>query len=441
MAIKKQSLKRIKHNYRVCIKKAERFLKRKTLLGFVLLFAIAGVSLLIGSHALSPVVNVEPEQGSLRSPAITCADTTSTSGGCVDFASIKPPLTGIIDQHNIPQTSYQPAVTSYDVYVPWSNTQPTNGNSIAPNNVIDKAIQANPQGMRIKLLLEAGQYAPNWAKYLGKENDPTYVPPTICNDKGATLKCGTMPRFWDSGYQNAYTNYMKLLAAQYDNNPAIAQVDIAGCMTIYDEPFIREATPASNTSEYQRTGFTLAGDQQCEKSQIDAHKYWVHTPSYLALNPYQSWTGSGFNTNEDFTEQLIDYCRDPKELGNRCVLGNDSIGKNLTYYTCADITNASKWPTLADYGRMYTKMACSGAPIALLSATPTKIQNSGNTEACIVQWAIGLGAQSVEPPKGYDDPTDTTGTYMTVAQIAGFDTQFAANTTSSSLLPYNGCSV
>jgi hypothetical protein len=59
---------------------------------FVIVFAVIGVVLLIAARAANPVANIEPERGTITSPATACTDAGASSGSCVKFmAATTPP--------------------------------------------------------------------------------------------------------------------------------------------------------------------------------------------------------------------------------------------------------------------------------------------------------------------------------------------------------------
>lgn len=67
--------------------------QRYGLVAFIVVFAVAGVALLLATRAASPVVSFEPEKGSITAPAVACTDSGASSGGCLKFlpASAPPP--------------------------------------------------------------------------------------------------------------------------------------------------------------------------------------------------------------------------------------------------------------------------------------------------------------------------------------------------------------
>jgi hypothetical protein len=309
--------------------------------------------------------------------------------------ALKPALTGLLDRDGPPKPAYVSVMGGFVVNVHWADLQPTPGSAIASNNAIDLAIAALPQidpsgrmGLRVRLF--AGIYAPAWAKSLGG-------PPIRITDP-VTGASGTIGRFWTDAFGAAYDDLETKLAAKYDSVPAVREITISRCTTIYAEPFIRDAANPNAVSALMVAGFTLAADQQCHREQILAHQVWVQTRSDLSFNPYQL-IGGGQGSDEAFTEEMMSLCR--STLGARCILANNSLRTPL------------------QFPPMYAQMKLLGPPITFQTAVLAKVGNLGAT----IQEAISLGAASVELPAGFESiPTSTLG---------GYNTSLAANAPAS----------
>jgi len=349
---------------------------------------------------------------------------------------IKPQLSGIINQNGSIPSNYLGAVNGFDLAVKWSSLQPNSGSEL-DTSTIDAAIStAQTNHLHIFLNVESGQEAPKWVENLAVTNG-RQGPLQICDNHdarstgGTKNHCGLVPHFWESDYQQAYKNLMQQLAVKYDQNPYISEVGIAGCMTVFNEPFVRQGndtsnTPYTNVQNYAMAGMTTSGDDACEHAQIDAMKVWTHTDAYLSFNAYEQWNGNGFTINEDYTESMIKYCRDT--LGERCVLGNESVGNNkpaLSVYSCSDM-NGANWSKVITMARMYTAIKCAGPPIQLRSSTPAELTKEGLTLANTIPWVISEGAAGFEPPSGYNNST-MPGIYLSTAQVKTYNVALAAN--------------
>jgi hypothetical protein len=292
-------------------------------------------------------------------------------------AALKPVLTGVLDRKGMPAASLVAGLDGFVVKANWADIQPGASGPIAANNAVDKAVaavRALPAGTNyhLKLRIEAGVYAPAWAKSLGGAPVSYY--------KGKQVL--TFGRFWTPAFGAAYADLQSKLAARYDVTPEIVETEISRCTVLDAEPFLRANRADLRTMQAMvAAGYTAAADEVCQREEVGAHQVWQQTRSGLALDPYDRIQADGTVVlDEAFTEQMMGYCR--TSLGPRCVLENNGISS----------------PTLpAPYPAMYAAMAASGPPIAFQTADPKRI---GDWYATLV-WAAGHGANHVELNTGY----------------------------------------
>ena len=331
------------------------------------------------------------QSGGNQQPAASPTPTPSpTSQPAV---ALKPVLAGLLDRNEPPAAAFVPVMGGFVVNVHWADIQPSPGGPIASNNAIDQAIatlhQIDPSGrMGLKVRLFAGIYAPAWAKSLGGSPIEVLDP---SSDAG-----GTIGRFWTDAFGAAYDDLETKLAARYDAAPEIREITISRCTTVYTEPFIRDASDVITVAALRKAGFTVAADQRCQREEIEAHAVWTQTRSDLAFNPYQNLDEVP-SSDEGFTEEMMSFCR--TTLGARCVLANNSL----------------RTPPQQSYVSMYTYMQSLGPPIAIQTATLSRIGDLGTT----LQSAITLGASSVELPAGYQS--------FPAAALSTYDTGLGAN--------------
>ena len=381
---------------------------------------VAAVVLVTRSGPSPHPVTAPSSSTSTAPPSSTPTAPPSSTPTAPPTSGLKPQLTGTIDQNHLPTPAYRQVVHGFVAQVHWSEVQPTSGDSLVTTE-IDQAVSTAAQyNMHLKLELLGGQFAPSWAMNLPVTSG-TSGPFQICNTRGATPQCGQIGHFWESDYEAAYANLQRLLAAKYDNNPVIEQVDITGCMTIFEEPLLRQGNLPANVAAYSQAGYSESANQGCERAQIQAHSVWQHTQSSLAFNPYDQWTGSGFTPNESYTESLVDYCR--QVLGGRCVIGNDSIGKQMSIFGCS--APPAGRAAAKSYSQLYTKEQCVGPPIYFRTASPLKLARAGVSLATTIQWASTVGAASVELPAGYDQPASNV--YVSPSQLASVGSGLASN--------------
>jgi len=318
-----------------------------------------------------------PTQGKKKGAA---ASSTRTQLDAKASGPLKPILGGLLDNARPPAESFQHgAISGFVVQVDWSELQSAPGAPLPANNPIDQAIAAaRAAGLRIKLRVDAGTMAPEWAKSIGGSPVTVQFPSPLTG----SLTSGTIGRFWTEAFGRAYQDLQNKLAARYDNVPEIAQTSITRCITFYAEPFLRQARSVPQSARaLLAAGYSDTADATCQKEEIQANTVWKHTRSGLAFNPYQRLQSDGsVISDEKFTESMMRYCRGV--LGPRCVLENHSI-------------RTSGQSTL--YPPMYAAIKSLGGPISFQTATPAKVGDLLGA----VAWAASQGACSVELPISY----------------------------------------
>jgi hypothetical protein len=320
--------------------------------------------------------------GGSSNPFPTPSPTPSPTGSPSPSASpldLKPVLRGLLDRDGVPPPTYLGSLAGYVVNVHWSQLQPASGAALAADNPIDQAITqvralnaADHTHLGLKVRIFTGVWAPDWAKSLGG------APVTVVNPQGG--QTGTVGRFWTDAFGQAYDRLETLLAAEYDQVAEVREVTIARCTTFFDEPFIRDASDPSTVSALIDAGYSIGADDTCQRQEIDAATVWKHTHSDLSVNPYQAINQDGtVSTDLAFTDLMMSYCR--QVLGPACVLENNSL----------------RVPPQPNYEAMYEQMLSLGQPIAFQTATEQRV---GNLQQAL-QYAVTLGANSVELPGGY----------------------------------------
>jgi hypothetical protein len=275
-------------------------------------------------------------------------------------------IVGVISEAGPPPAQFRQQVKTFVVNVNWSDLQASPGSPISSNNAIDRAIASARQlGMTIKVRLLTGIHSPTWAKEIDG--------PAITIHAPVDNITGTIGRFWTDDFGRAYDDLVNKLAAEYDSVPEIREVTVSRCMTVYAEPFIRDAADPGSVQALLAAGFSVQADTACQREQIDANKAWITTRSGVAFSTYEHINpdGSAFK-DEAFTEQMMAYCR--QTLGAGCVLENNGITANS--------------PTSG----VYQIMKQMGPPISFQAAGLAKVKNLDQT----VSLAVSIGATSVE---------------------------------------------
>jgi len=338
----------------------------------------------------SPTASPRQRKSGKTTPSTAVPSPSSSTPASV--SGLKPEIEGLIDRcgtgakMTCPQPWSPPAgwaneVNGWVIDATWAELQPTAGGPIAPDNLIDqnlaRAQQLDEQDpamhLAVKLRIFAGVYAPEWAKNVGGAPVPIHA--NLGNVSG------TVGRFWTDAYGSAWAQFQDELAAKYDTNPYLLDVTISRCMTVFAEPFIRDVSDKQTVMNLIGAGYTYQQDEQCQMQEIQEATVWKHTNLSLSFNPYQQINANGTTTtNEAFTEQMMEYCR--QLLSTQCVLENNSIST----------------PPNPGYAAMYAKMKELGPPIAFQTAANKGISTN---IAQTVQWGESEGATVVELPNDY----------------------------------------
>jgi hypothetical protein len=318
--------------------------------------------------------------GVLAAQATSCVSASPAVAAAQRARTVKPVLRGLIDRQGAPSVRALPYVHAYVVKVTWAQLQPSAGGRIVAGNPVDAAIIRVRHGafartrVALKLRVLAGINAPAWAKRLG--GSP--IPYTDVQDGAAH---GTIGRFWTSAYEHAYARLQRLLAAKYDAVPEIREVTVSGCTTIFDEPFVRQPGNAHNVRNLKAAGYSMRADKACIHDAILAHQVWARTTSDLDISPFPNALDAGAPHDLNFSISMMRFCR--AQLGKRCGIENNGLASGK-------LTNKT-------FRRMYKIMAANGSPLVLQTATASRI---GNAQQAL-QYAVAMGANSVELPHGY----------------------------------------
>lgn len=324
-----------------------------------------------GSGAGSPSGTSTPTGTSTVSPG----PSGTTSG-------VKPVIVGLIDRQGPPPRAMLSVVHAYVVKVNWADLQPQPFGPIAADNAIDQALARVRQpdfaavGMVLKLRVFAGIGAPAWAKALG--GSPVAY---VNNQAGGSVAGGSIPRFWTPAFAAAYADLQAKLAAKYDQVPAIREITVSQCSTIFDELFVRQPGDQANDQGLLAAGYTRAADEGCIASAIRAHAVWKHTTSDIDFSPFPNVADPSKSPDLAYTESVMHTCR--AVLGIRCGLENNAISTDKL--------------AVPQFQQLYAAMHALGPPIVLQTAAEKRLGDP----AAVLSAAVHVGANSVELPAGY----------------------------------------
>jgi Beta-galactosidase len=184
----------------------------------------------------------------------------------------------VIDLSDV--TSRAPAVGGVVVNQTWAQLEPEQGTydfstldaSLAVVAAYNQAHPSSTLGVRLRVF--AAYAAPDWAKTL--DGTPITVAATASNTGG------TLGRWWESGYRDAWAGLQKALAARYDTNPTLNEVAVSSCTTLTAEPFVM--SPGAITGA-EADGWTTTDQQSCLDGAFSDYAPWAHTAIYYPMNP------------------------------------------------------------------------------------------------------------------------------------------------------------
>jgi hypothetical protein len=418
--------------------------------------AVTGIGYyIVASFASGSFVGFEAEGGALTCGAAVVSNSAASGGKVVIFntcpptpaptptptpnGGIKAPLSGNMDRGgdwlNCIETSGQtplPVTSCFNQQVPkesylnaqtfeidWRNIEPSqNSYNWQP---IDDAISAVAgRGMRMRLKVEAGVYAPDWAKALGGaavpfDNINTY----LGGDQ-------TVPRYWTSAFKSAYDSFMGAMAARYDNNPTVGEVEACGTALDSCESFLifasdKTSDGVTNGKHLFDAGFNDALHMQSIQDDLNyMTSVWHKTRIILTVQPFhilgncpgQCGDAGG---NLHYTYDFIDGSHTPESVsgGSVNVTGLQVLSPSLAEFFHTGLgpkevggTGGQPQPdpnTVALYNYLYNASGThnrSNRPYTVPLQTETYGLMS-TAWASALNYACQMGATAVELPHGY----------------------------------------
>lgn len=284
-----------------------------------------------------------------------------------------------------------------DVWVPaveWRVLQPAR-DRFRFGSIDNLIASARASGDTIRLRIMAGRFAPDWAKR-------RFGSVAVYDDVDGIS--ATVPRWWVSGYMDAYKRLQAKLSARYDGNPTIRSVTVSGAMTVYAEPFIRGTQSAVTRAHLIAAGYSPRKDRRAIRAMLDAQRPWHRTRQILAFNAWQFVRPDGtFGIQTRFPNRIMDRFR--SMFGGRAILQNNSIRAEW-------ILNGMP-PVIAP---IYRHMKSLGGPRSYQTARTFRVGDL----ATVLEWCLRQGAHGVEVHRGAADQISST-------QAKQFDAQLEAN--------------
>jgi hypothetical protein len=210
-----------------------------------------------------------------------------TSGGAGLGAGCKPFLSGVLTRQDlsVSQIARQDELTGFVIERRWSEVEPTEG---AYNfaSIQRAASYAAAHGMRTRLRI-----MPNpaeWVKRIGGEPVPFHD-----HDRDTDI---TIARFWSPEVQAKWQAMITALAATFDNDPTIGEVNISGVSAFSAEDMLlqlddRTRDGKSNREHLLAANFTdEARDKAYDANVAFFQTVWRNTATTLWCHPYARLT-------------------------------------------------------------------------------------------------------------------------------------------------------
>jgi hypothetical protein len=156
------------------------------------------------------------------------AEIAALKARIVELTPLKPALRGLV--------TTDPGYLGNIPYAEFCSTKPRWKDVETP---IDNMLAAHP-GIGFRLRFMAGVHSPDWVK--ASSGGAIQHNPSTPNGGS-----GLVPRFWTENYFTDYMEFIAAVADRYEGNPQVVEITNALTTTVYAEPFILNADPATVT--------------------------------------------------------------------------------------------------------------------------------------------------------------------------------------------------
>jgi hypothetical protein len=297
---------------------------------------------------------------------------------------------------------------------------------------IDDAISGvAARGMRMRLKVQTGVYSPSWAKTLGG--------PVVAFQNNNTYLNGeqTVPRYWTSGYKTAYNTFMAAMAARYDANPTVAEVEtcsagLASCETFLIFGNDKTASDGkTNAQHLYDAGLTDSLHMQSIQDDLNFMvSVWHQTRIQLTTQPFHAFvkcptTCADGGGSLAVTYDFIDGSRvtESPSGGSVVVTGLAVLtpGQAEFFHTGLgpkEVGGTTDQPapdanTVALYNYLYNKNGVHNRSDKAY-VVPLQTETYGrmsNAWAAALNYGCSMGAPAVELPHGYSGWEKLTGSW------------------------------
>ena len=293
---------------------------------------------------------------------------------------LKPALGGLLTR-GVPSSTEAPYLGGFAVVENWSDLEPTRG-TFNFSYIDGRTATAQKYGMGVRLRVIAGVNAPDWAKSIDGAPMPAY-------DHQRKVET-TIGRFWTTDYQTAWQELQRALAARYDANPIVREINVSGTGVISAEVMLLMAndkvpsTGQTNGSYWLANGYTEAARQAALTNDINFMAViWAHTRVDLGLDAMQTLDPTG-KTSASTTTAL--------SMWDTARAAHPNLNAFNTGFGVPVINGTSPQLTV-----IYNQVLAEKAPFDVQTLNLT--QGLGDP-TIVLPWAASHGMLSMELPGG-----------------------------------------
>jgi len=339
----------------------------------------------------------------------------SLDGGAI---TLKPRCRGIMTRDGLPRNDggLDSFIDSVVVKVQWQELESVQG--VYAGTGWNKIEAALARGYRVRIRVLAGINAPDWAKKLGGPAlslAATGAHPAVdCSSSGgvgvantASDVSGCTTYFWEANVQAAYRALMQEIANRYDANDKVCEVVNSACMTVFAEVLYRVHSVDDGNENLAKAGLTFAKDSACQRWSLDMFDtVFKRTRMSMSLSPWDVIEEGGVHTIS-FPEarKLADEYR--AKFGEKIIFQNNGLGENDKCTSDAAVPpNEFCW------------LARDKGPKGFQTETWVKLGGNQAGLFSAIQNGLGMGANFIEMPSGYEGADNTA--------LGAYDTQIEA---------------
>jgi hypothetical protein len=215
--------------------------------------------------------------------------------------------------------------------------------------------------LAVRLRIRCGPSAPMWAQKIG--GDPVGI--VLSQDREVTIG-----RFWTKEYRAAWRDFQNRLAARYDGEPLIVDVQVTSGMTNTGEP-LNVARERTSQQRMREAGFTENIFKEILEQSGEDYAGWATTRLTFVFNPYHKTAQTA--DAESYETVLMKLYR--QKYGMRAILSDHAL----------------QFPHVKRRESMNKALVSCGPPLNFQTHAPEGI----NLPATIAD-AVAMGADSVE---------------------------------------------